>query len=127
MRRWIARTVVCLILGAITTVAVAWGCATWVPVAMKSHDDDARAMTLWNGSPVRDSFRNASEPTVISWAGSHSGQNVEIFCFLVFDWTLVEQPELLSDFLVEPPRDDIAYGSVSSGWPLLALQGGVWR
>jgi len=33
MRRWMTRILICLILGAITTVAVAWACAAWAPVA----------------------------------------------------------------------------------------------
>jgi len=57
MKRWLARTLICLILGATTTVAVAWGCAVWSHhpvrvVEMAAANDWPAAPANWSSGRV---------------------------------------------------------------------------
>jgi hypothetical protein len=66
MRRWVIRAIVCLLLGAITTVAVAWGCAVSAPLRFEFYDGyslkDATVLDWnWRGGFVRRRLGDRAE------------------------------------------------------------------
>lgn len=123
-RRWVkhVRTVViCLLLGVVLTVGVAWGCARWAltgrATTTTSHfSEDHRVMVAVVQGPGFAQYNMAHDR-----------------------WSLVFIYEMNADPSVEPPwgrepswvlaRDEQldfdTTASVGSGWPLLSLQSSV--
>jgi len=122
MRRWLVRILVCLILGAITTVAVAWGCAWFLTFSTRSND---ALSWRFNGEGYDDWYVGDAKQTgalrvVSSWR------------------TQVGISSIMWDPSAPPPEDRIPpwagllhpTGSSSSrvadarGWPTLAMWSG---
>jgi len=68
VRRWTIRILICLLLGAITTVAVSWGCAVWAPNRLGSTGILSISDTPTRKRSVRDHW---AAPVPTDWA-SHS-------------------------------------------------------
>jgi len=64
MKRWLVRIVLCFVLGAITTVAVAWGCAFYVKQSAYFGPD--ASMTAWFRAGTYHIARTAARP---GWRG----------------------------------------------------------
>jgi hypothetical protein len=123
MKRWIIRIFVLLLLGAIVNVAVAWGCAMFVPVTLKSNvADDSKYEALWSMCPFGNDFPPDLEYAAMEAGGGQAGREVSV---VVFDFVTFHEP---TDY---DPRDvariDIVlHGVLAVGWPLKSLDGEIW-
>ena len=64
MKRWLAKLVVVLVLGAIVNVAVAWGCATWVDPAKGKYENGFRS----SGQHTWEFVRIVAHGTTLLWS-----------------------------------------------------------
>jgi len=103
MRRWPLRILLCLILGAITTVAVAWGCVWFIPPPPHAITPIEPPDFAWV-----EANRKTNDP-IISHSLRHSvGVTTDGFC------------TRRSDF------DRVLVRRHCAGWPWPSLQGGSW-
>jgi hypothetical protein len=124
MNRWTLRIILCLILGAITTVAVAWGVACSIAVQQLSDDYDAIDARQW--LPDTDWFVYREERFGTTWVGSMRlrHQNEELWqsdpspSDLVPHWVTFDPPHVL---FVENAVNSEHRGAEGRGWPLRAL------
>jgi len=116
MRRWIHRTALCLILGAISTVAVAWGCAC-VPRNRPSFNEVGRfeshaTAPLWNMDQL-DGFGFSR----VLWM-------VMLAHFPGADMRRVDPPDWTRVVWGRQPTEAVASEYIvetASGWPAFAL------
>ena len=123
VKGWILRITVCLVLGVITTIAVAWGCAVW------SEATFGRMGTQVATEATLDFLRRAGwEPrqTTTDWGYTHSIQ--EWRGFGASDWFVIETAvqQQTSNLLINGMFNfDFCIAHISRfGWPLRSLVGG---
>ena len=111
MKRWIAKLVLFLLLGAIVNVAVAWGLAGFYPATFdrtkSSLSDEARRWASDKGVPY---------PVISSYNG------------LGIRWVVVHKQvgTTMSSGGVEEPVYDYAGMEVDAGWPFVAMHEQSW-
>ena len=109
MKRWLAKLVVFLLLGAVVNVAVAWGCARWPRQALlivgDKQDPSLQDIAWWN-EHVLESFARNVEYT---YEGSDIG---------------IEMRSLFS--ATSQQRSAVSALRLTSGWPARSLAGELW-
>ena len=123
MRGWIARITICLILGVITTIAVAWACAVW------SEATFGRMGTQVSTESTLDFLKRAGwEPKQRGkdWGYTHSIQ--EWRGYGASDWFVIEKAvrQQTSNLLINGVfNSEFCIARISRfGWPLRSLAGG---
>ncbi len=133
MKRWVFKLLVFLLLGAIVNVAVAWGCAAWMPLLfipggvqnyLVSQDE-----ALWWARWVPNGF--ISRPVVSSrdstWvlrAAYVSAERADQSITLTTDAT-----GLVTGITAAPAPNPVFFDHamfIRSGWPLSSFQGARW-
>ncbi len=129
MKRWLAKLVLFLVLGAIVNVAVAWGCAAWIDIDIDFRRDE----TTW-GIDFRD-----GKDWVLITTRSHGAMSIT--SDWSFDWgpafnrsntkTATSQIKMRSAFVHPTDQQlelsDLTRTLTAYGWPSLAVWSGYER
>lgn len=128
MRRWTRRIAVCLVLGAVTTVAVAWGLVLKGPPSDDSPPSMLLAQDLWYRA--FEPFALPEDALTISWRGITYAEL----------WFWSDGPDGIAETFrgalresaggrdVLPPDEDSVEevrGVLQAGWPIPALSGAI--
>ena len=112
MRRWTLHILLCLILGAITTVAVAWGLA-WL-----DRDD-------WAFSEERELDRTSAGARVENWLETYGRIDSDECDWLTGRWRVGDGSDVIEiGYLVpDSPMDSLTIQT--AGWPKRCMDGGT--
>ncbi len=138
MKRWPLRIILCLILGAITTVAVAWGCA-WIH--LDDIETDPRIVDFLEPAVDRSARVRQQEVASLGRFGWSPRVSDEYVVYSTVRWDRRsfgclsqsfeecwdEPPGHLTFWNGAGPQDMPIQLIVSAGWPVRALIGEEWE